>query len=425
MNRKGILIFASIAVAVVIVALVILGPGHKASAPIRANLTFWGMEPETVWRSVIQNFREKNENITIAYKQVETAGYEEELVNALASGTGPDMFMLHSSQIEAHTNKIAPLPQQALGVSLVAYKNAFADIAIADLITKDNEIIGVPLSLDTLALFYNKDMFNAANIAIPPTTWEEVTSLNRTLTKVAPNGDIILSGLAMGTGANTDHSMEILSSLMMQSGAPIVRRESRDVRIGTEGREAFTFYISFARARDPNYSWHTLMPRSLKAFANDRAAMAIGFLSDIPALRNTNPHLNLGVAPFPQPEDIRAPLTFGAYTFPTVSKQSRQQQAAWQFLLYAASNEGVKYFLDATGRAPMRRTLIAAGAPSTELDVFWRQALIAKNWLIPDEAASRRLFTEAIDQVLTNVTDTSRALDRLGQQLKLLFQPIR
>lgn len=425
MNRKGIIIFIGIAVAVVIVALVILGPGRKAPAPLRANLIFWGMEPETAWRSVIQNFREKNQNITIEYKQVETGHYEEELVNALASGTGPDIFMLHNSQIKTHANKIAPLPQQALGVSLVAYKNTFADIAITDLITKDNEIIGVPLSLDTLALFYNKDMFNAANIAIPPVTWEEVTSLSRILTKVAPNGDIILSGLAMGTGVNTDHSMEILSALMMQSGAPIVRRENRDVRIGTEGREAFTFYISFARARNPNYSWHTLMPGSLEAFARDRAAMTIGFLSDIPALRKTNPHLNLGVTPFPQPEDIRTPLTFGTYTFPTVSKQSRQQQAAWQFLLFAASNEDAKHFLDATGRAPMHRTLIAAGAPSTELDVFWRQALIAKNWLIPDEAASRRLFAEAIDQVLTNATDISRALDRLAQQLQLLFQPIR
>ena len=426
MNRKGLFIFIGIAAVLIIVALVIFGPGRKPPAPIPANLVFWGLESEASWRPVIQKFREKNETITVEYTQIDPANYEQKLINALANGTGPDIFMLKSSQIVPHASKIAPAPQGELGVSPKEYARIFADIASADLITPEGQIIGMPLSLDTLALFYNKDIFNAENIAIPPRTWEEVTDLGRRLTKVAPNGDIIMSGLALGTGTNTDHAMEILSPLMLQSGSPVVERATREVKISRkEAREAFLFYISHTRLSDPNYSWNVRMPHSLDVFAQDRAAMAIGFLSDIDSLRKQNPHLNLGIAPFPQPADARTPLTYGRYTFPTVSKQSRVQEAAWQFLLYAASSEGAKLFLDATHRAPIHRTLIAADTASGELDIFWRQALIARNWPIPDETTSRRLFEQAIDQTIANVTDSPTALSRLEQQLVLLFSAKR
>ncbi|PIP29532.1 ABC transporter substrate-binding protein, partial [Candidatus Kuenenbacteria bacterium CG23_combo_of_CG06-09_8_20_14_all_36_9] len=35
------------------------------------------------------------------------------------------------------------------------------------------QILGLPLSLDTLTLFYNRDHFNAAGLIQAPSTWQE------------------------------------------------------------------------------------------------------------------------------------------------------------------------------------------------------------------------------------------------------------
>ena len=94
------------------------------SRPEKSALEFWGVFDENKSLSkAIDKFESQHSGVRITYKEFSYEDYERNLIDALAAGTGPDIFILHSSQIETHANKIAPLPQQALGVSLVAYKN--------------------------------------------------------------------------------------------------------------------------------------------------------------------------------------------------------------------------------------------------------------------------------------------------------------
>lgn len=422
MTRIQLIIAGAIGIVLIGVALVIFGPGRKAAAPPNATLEFWGIEDtEDALRPILQNFTEKNPTIRVNYKKRDAEGYEEALLNALAGGKGPDVFILDANLILKHRDKLAPLPQQTLNFFVKNFQAAFADIATADLITDKNEIIGLPLFMDTLVLFYNKDIFNTASIAQAPKTWDDVVAISRQLTQKTSNGDILQSGLAAGTGKNTEHAMEITSALALQNGDPIVKRAPREVVLGTHAFDAFLFYTSFANRQNPNFSWTDLKGNSLDVFAQENAAMAFGFLKDMPQILRKNPHLNLGVAPFPQPKDARTSLTYGTYFFPSVSKLSSKQTAAWQFLLYLATQEGTKEYLDATKRVPVRRDLIAKGAQNAAMDVFYRQALTARNWTIPDEAVIRRLFQETIDGIVSRAIDAKQAVARLQQQINLLI----
>jgi len=421
MPRLPYLVIGGVGVLVLIIVLAVFGVGRKPPRQAPADLQFWGMEDEEgTWQRIISAFREQYPHISITYYRLNEATYEDVLFNRLAAGTGPDIFVLKNSWIVKHRNKVAPLPQQALGFTVRNLSNAFVDGVADELVSPTGGIIGLPLFLDTLALFYNKDIFNAAGIAIPPKTWGETEALSRQLTKTTQGREIIKSGIALGSSKNIEHAFEIVSALMFQYGAPVAGYREKSVSLdGAE--EAFSFYTSFADQTSERFSWTPRLKNSLDAFAEGTTAMMIGNSQDIGRLRAKNPHLRFGIVSFPQRRGVTTPLTYGTHFFPTVSLQSRNQLAAWQFILFAAAEEGAAVYLENTERPPAKRDLIAAGAPKPELEVFWRQALVAKSWAVPDEETALRLFQETIDAVVNRTENAGTAVGKLRSRLNVLF----
>lgn len=422
MSRNRILIIIGIGAALFIGALGVIFGLRGASAPEAAVITFWGMDDEEgLWRSAIIEFHAQHPSIEVKYRSVPAAEYESTLLNAIAEGRGPDVFMLVNAQIAQHRDKIIPLPQKTLQFFVKDFQAAFADIAVADLITDEQEIIGVPIFIDSMALLYNKDTLNAAGVAEPPDTREELTNLAHTLTKTDPSGEIAFSGLAAGTGANTEHAFELMSALILQNGDPIVRPGVRDAILGDRTRDALAFYSSFTDPRSRAFSWTSRAGNSLDALAEEKAAMALGFFRDLARIKKQNPHINLGVARFPQRAGATNPLTYGSFVFPTVSKLSRHPIPAWQLALFLGSRDAAAGYLEATGLAPARRDLIAAGAHSANQEIFYRQALIAKDWRIPNYSSTRRIFEQIADALASRATNPAEARSRLQQQISILL----
>lgn len=423
MNQTQSIIFFVIAGIIIILTSIFLGilPGRKSPAPAKATIEIWGLgERDDIWRDAINSFQEKNKNLTIRYVRLDARTYEKTLINSLAASRGPDIFMLKNSWILKHQNKIYPLPQVLFNFFPRDFRRVFVD-AVSDDLTVGDAIIGLPLFIDTLALFYNKDIFNAAGIAIPPQDWDEVIERSRELTKVSQTGDIITSGLAMGTSQNTERSFEILSALVLQAGDPIVNLQRNSVELSNLGKNAFSFYTSFANPSHINFSWNNRMPSSFDAFAEGKAAMVMGLAEDLERIRAKNPHINIGVYPFPQLKNAKTFASYSNYFFPTVSKQSKNPEAAWQFITFVTLGEGLTSYLKESHRPAVRRDLLAAGTKDAELDIFYRQALIARGWPIPDEEITRSIFSTAIDSVVSRSATTHEALTKLQDQLRQLL----
>lgn len=398
-------------------------PGRKAPASPSAALTFWGIDDDPeIWREIIQNFNAKFPTISVGYKHINRNDYEDVLVNKIAEGKGPDVFMLPNTLFVKNKNKISLLPQASLAFSPRDFSSAFVDGTYEELVSPDGSIYGLPLFIDTPVLFYNKDMLNTAGIAQVPTSWEDLIAASQKLTQKNAVGEIMKSGLPLGTSRTIDNSFEILSTIMLQKGDPIVRRAQKlEAVLGEKGTQAMAFYTSFANPSSKNFSWSDRMPRSLTAFAESKSAFAIGFYEDIARIRAKNPHINFGIAPFPQYKGVAVPVVYSRYFFPTVLKFSKNPVAAWQFVHYLASNEGANTYTKKTNKPPVRRDLLSRGAPGADLDIFYRQALIAKTWSVPDDAATRRLFQEAIESVVSGALEPSQAVDNLNGRLNLLL----
>ena len=150
--------------------------------------------------------------------------------------------------------------------------------------------------------------------------------------------------------------------------------------------------------------------------------MAIGMSQDIPRILAKNPHLNLGIAAFPQQANTRLPVVYGEYFFPPVLKASQNPGVAWQFIFYVSAGAGAATYAQSSGRPAARRDLLGAPAPAAALDIPYRQSLIARTWKFPDNATTRRLFTEAIEAMVSGAANQQGALGKLTQQLQLLYQ---
>lgn len=423
-SRGKLIILIAVGIVVLAFILVLLGvlPGLKTQAPAAATLEFWGMkDDQQVWQDLIDEFQKTYPTISVNYKRLEEGSYENTLLNSLAEGKGPDIFMLKNSWVAKHKDKVYPLPQTALNFTTKDFNSTFVDGTVDDLILPDGNIVGLPLFVDTPVLLYNKDVFNTAGIALPPKTWDDVVKITQTLSRQSTSGDIINSGIALGAAKNINRYFEIISSLILQGGDPIINKQNQQIALEDNSQKVLDFYTSFADPRKDVYAWNASLPEAMDAFAQEKTDMIVVLAQDVPQVLAKNPHLNFGVMPFPQFQNSGTPVVYTSYFFPAVSKFSPNASAAWTFLSFAASNAGAQIYIKDTSRAPARRDLLAAGAPSDSLEVFYRQALIARSWEVPEEKGTKKIFQDAIEAVNSKLLDPQQAIGQIRDQLSSLL----
>ena len=131
----------------------------------------------------------------ITYHKKAESTYEQDLLRAFAGGEGPDIFGVHHTWLYRYGDLITAAPKEIFPAS--EFREQFVDVAQRDFLFGEN-LFGVPLYTDTLALYYNIDLFNSAGIVFPPKDWEEFTKYSQALTKRKQSGDIAVSGAALG-----------------------------------------------------------------------------------------------------------------------------------------------------------------------------------------------------------------------------------
>ena len=452
---KKVMVLVSLLVA----ATIFSGCGCKQKvATYKVNLEIWGVADDSdAYSEIISNYRKLNKNIgDITYKKKDFTTYRSELLDAMASGKGPDIIMIHNTWMSGFSNKIVPAPKEILNEQI--YRKNFVDVCAADFIDK-GDIYAVPLTVNSLALYYNKDLFNAAAITSPPKTWDDFSNDVIKLTHVDSMGAISQSGAAMGTAYNINRSTDILNLLMFQNNVAM----SNDVggggfSDGAGSRNALDYYTQFARTNSSVYSWNPSMHYSSDAFSEGNLAMMINYSWQIPTIKNKAPKLNLGIAEVPQFTSA-SPSNYANYwAYAVVGNKQITPEAraagvtpdirvteAWRFLTYlttkaeapvAATNtasnpsglgkttdpnfDPADNYLKKTDQPAARRDLLEKQKTDPELGPFAFGNLIAKSWKQSDSTAIESIMAEMIDQVNKGAAGISDALSRASVRIKSL-----
>lgn len=435
MKNAPLIIFSIIAGFIILGFLLFAGiiPGVRRGAAQKAAIEFWTPENDAgAWNAVLDAYKASGSNVSVRVVQKDPTTYYIELLDALAAGRGPDAFFLYDQDILRFSDKITPLPQNVFRFGPLELRNNFTDF-IAEALARgaDQQIIGLPLWLDTLALFYNRDILNSANIPNPPATWNELADIAPRLTQISTTRSIIRAGAALGGSVNVERGGDILSALILQSGGKIVNADTLDTDLGQSvsvsnaqinpSEQALSFYTSFAMPAKRTYSWAQTVPSAFDAFASSRAAMAFGYERDRAHIQSRNPHLNMSIAPLPQASTDAIKINYGTFGFLTVSRLSKNAPSAWHFILFATAREGASLYLQASGRPPARRDLVTAQAPTADLQVFYNQSLSARGWLKPDAGRVNSIFNEMIENVLVGKFAPSASAEQAGARLQQLL----
>ena len=269
-------------------------------------------------------------------------------------------------------------------------------------------IWGIPLAVDTLVLYYNKALLDAAGIAEPPKTWEDFQKDVKLLTKISSDNKILQSGAALGTSKNVLRSIDILALLMMQNGTVMVGENNypsfnlmpQEVKLPTTpAAQALQFYTDFANSVKEVYSWNADMPESLDAFVRGQTAFFFGYAYHLPFIKARAPKMNFNIVAVPQVNPI-APVNFASYWVETISKKTSHPNEAWDFLLFSAKAENVVKYLEKVKKPTALRSLIAGQKEDPDLQAFANELLTAKSWYRgKDTTKAEAYFAGMIDDI--------------------------
>jgi ABC-type glycerol-3-phosphate transport system substrate-binding protein len=414
--------------AVLVFAGVIPWFGGKSSQ-FKGEVVLWGTTPEAAVRSFFEDFNEAHENeFSVRYVAKSVDTFDTALVEALASGIGPDMIFLPHDLVIRHQDKVLLLPYESF--SLRNFKDTFIDAG--ELYTDSQGIIAFPITVDPLVMYWNKDFLSSHGRAVPPRFWDEFLTFAPALSSQTQTGDIKESAVAMGESANIKHAKEVLSMLMLQTGNPIVQRNDKGLftSVLDNGRgdtilsagSALRFYTEFSNPSKLAYSWNRSLPEAKDFFVSGKLALYFGFASELPDIRAKNPHLNIDVAQIPQIRDESLRATFGSLSGVAVLKTSNNPTAAFQALFALTKQEASLPFATIVSKAPVLRSALLNAPADPFTSVFYSSAPMSRAWLDPDRNATDLIFKTMVDEVTSGRAGENDAIRRANQKMIQLFK---
>ena len=311
----------------------------KLSKPENVALTYWGLwEENNIIGPIIEDYQKAHPDVKINYQRQSPRDYRERLQSAMAREEGPDIFRFHNTWVPMFKGDLVPIPANVYDPA--TYEATFYPVARNDL-RLGNSYIGIPLEIDGLGLYINTDLFKAA-AKQSPKTWDELRKTALELTVRDSGGKIQIAGVALGRTENVDHWSDILALMMLQNGANLSdpgkcympTSSAGEAGETCLGADALTYFTIFSQI---DGVWDKTLPASTLAFSGGKLAMYFGPSWEVFEIKRMNPNLNFEIVPVPQLPDTN--ITFASYWAEGVSKKSKNQEAAWEFLKYLSSRE--------------------------------------------------------------------------------------
>jgi multiple sugar transport system substrate-binding protein len=341
----------------------------EAAAPIEGALQLMGWassDAENVrLQEIIDQWNAANPDTQVQLNLV--PDYDTKLQTALAGGSPPDLFYIDSFKLPdlVAAGAVAPIGDQLTDPDdfYPSMREAF---------TIDGTFYCPPKDFSTLALQYNKDLFDAAGVEYPTAdwTWDDLRAAAEALT----NPDTGTYGLVLSA------DFARLIAFLYQSGATITNEDFTAMTLDSEeARQAAEFYIGLvndgfaAQPSDLDSGWPG------EAFGKGQAAMALEGNWIVPFLADQFPDLNYGVVELPAGPGGKATMAFTVcYGVPA---NGANNEAAIRVVDYLTGPEGMKAWSDLGLAMPTRASLSAGWLEQyPDLQPFIAGADYAKKW---------------------------------------------
>lgn len=410
------------------------------------SLTYW-----TVYNNVSElqrlatEYNALHSYITINVRQLRFEEYQDKFLTALADDVGPDIMSLHVRDLQKHVTRLSSVPASSTIATVVTTggfspettvtfeKNILPTVnsvknnylkTVGDDVILGGKIYGLPLTVDTMALYYNKDLLDQAGIATPPANWTDFLAAVKQTTKIDPNDpeNILQSGVALGTAENIDNAPDLYAILLLQKNIKIIEQgyvafgNHRDRNVASPALEALRFYSDFARPDKEAYTWNNKMENAFDEFVRGKSVFYFGFAFDYDRIKARAPQMSLSIAPMLQ-LNSESITNVASYWVETVPKKSKHQNEAWDFIRFISTPESLKTY-SAKAHTPSALRIHNKDQKNEEnpLFPFASQVLQADNWYRgKDYTAGQKTFRSLITNYLEPYTDPDKTSERDNQ----------
>jgi multiple sugar transport system substrate-binding protein len=326
-----------ILITVLIASMFLSACGGGTKGPVTISFMAWGAPEElAVWQQIVDDFQAANPNIKVNVEVSDWDSYWTKLKTLLAANTPPDVFAMDAPlyldyqsrgvllNLQPYIDKTPGLLDGFYPVTLEAYK-------------LPDGYYGMPRDFQTVVLFYNKDMFDAANVAYPTADWtyDDLRTAAKSLT-LDSNGD----GTIDQWGFTTDlWDMELSWSEAIWSwGGEVINTEHTQTLLGEpNARQAWQFMYDLMFTDQSLPDTNTSGQYGGDLFQAGISAMTtIGHWA-VPGYATVE--FKWDVAPMPiSPSGGRATSVNSAGF--VVAKESKNPDATWEFIKYCLSQTG-------------------------------------------------------------------------------------
>jgi ABC-type glycerol-3-phosphate transport system substrate-binding protein len=384
------------------------------------EVTIWGVLPPETFDSLLRKLRETDEGFnTVYYKQVPIEDFDSEFVTALADQAAPDIVLIPHDRLVEHRTRLQPLSYESSPIR--DFRSTYIDGA--EVIALSDGIYGLPIAVDPLVLFWNRDIFANYDFLRAPMTWEEVVSETvPTLTVRDFNRNINTAAIAMGEYGNIKNAFATYSMLLLQGGSQMTTEGQGkylvrlDEKVGQEAStsdlpftQAALFYTNFSNTNNSLYSWNRSLRQDKEMFLSENLAMYFGFASEGRDIAAKNPNLSFDIAEVPQGDGATISRTYGTFYFFAIPRASKNKNGGYAAVQQLASSANSKVLADGYNMAPVHRSTLAVGSNDVYGRVAYISAIYARGWLNPELDDFGRILTTMCEDVNANRRDTAAA----------------
>ena len=388
--------------------------GVAAPAAAETELTMYypiavGGKLTEVVDGIVADFEAENPDIKV--NAIYSGNYDDTRVralSALASGDPAQLAVMFS--IDAYDLIEQDLVMAFDDISGVdkSWLNSFYPALMANG-NIEGKTWGIPFQRSTIVAYYNKDLFRAAGLdpEAPPTTWDEIISMGKTLTKDGTYGLMIPS---------TGYPYWMFQALAIQNGKEVMSNDGLTTFFD-DGTviDTLDFWKSLSTEHgimpEGTVEWGTLR----QAFLEGKTAMMWHSTGNLTAVKN-NASFDFGVAELPANVRKGSPTGGGNfYVFKDTSAEERS--AALKLIEFMTSPEQAAAWSIATGYMGVSPAAYETEALKNYTAEF-PPALVARNQLEHavaefstfETARVREGLNNAIQAALTGAKSSADAL---------------
>ena len=352
----------TVAAALLLVAGLAACGDDSDSAAQPKTLTYWASNQGSSLdadKQILQPELDKFERQTGIKVTVEVVPWSDllnRLLAAATSGQGPDVVNIGNTWSASLQATGAFIPFDDATLATVGGKDRFVPAALASAGAAGQPPTAVPIYSLAYALYYNKQMFTAAGITSPPTTWEDLVAAGKKLT----NGG--KWGLAI-EGANISENAHHAFTFSQQYGGEWFDPAGKPTFDTPQNVSAIKRYIDLMavdKIANPSNAEYA-QNQSVSDFANGKVGMLLWQAAGASLKAQSMAADAYGVAPVPflqsPPAGGKRVNSMVAGINMAVFKHTKNRDAALQFVKFITSDEEQVILNKTYGSLPSVKTV--------------------------------------------------------------------